>query len=59
MADSIPCVCFPLGKSQVTSGLASVLSEQMEIHVHYGLQQGDKGMIETNVHGRGGKVRRH
>lgn len=43
MADSIPCVCVPFGKSQVTSGLAPVLSEQMGVHICYWLQQGDGG----------------
>lgn len=51
MADSIPCVCFPFGKSQVTSGLASVLYEQMGVHVHYRLQRGDMGMVGRSVHG--------
>lgn len=43
MADSIPCVCVPFGKSQVTSGLASVLSEQMGVQVRYRLQQKRQG----------------
>lgn len=58
MADNIPCVCVPFGKSQVTSGLASVLSEQMEVHIRYRLQQGNEEMIERRVRGGGRKVRR-
>lgn len=57
MADNIPCVCIPFGKSQVTSGLASVLSEQMEAHIRYRLQQGNGEMIGRSVHGGGRKVR--
>ena len=49
MADSIPCVCVPFGKSQVTSGLASVLSEQMGVQVRYRLQQKDRGKIGRSV----------
>jgi len=55
MADNIPCVCVPFGKSQVTSGLASVLSEQMGVHIRYRLQQGDRGMIVRSVHDKGGR----
>lgn len=58
MADNIPCVCVPFGKSQVTSGLASVLSEQMEVHIRYQLQQGSGEMIWRRVRGGGRKVRR-
>lgn len=53
MADNIPCVCVPFGKSQVTSGLASVPSEQMEVHIRYRLQQGDGEMIGRSVRGGG------
>lgn len=53
MADSIPCVCVPFGKSQVTSGLASVISEQMGVHICYRLQQGNGGMIGKSVRERG------
>lgn len=49
MAYSFPCVCVPFGKSQVTSGLASVLSEQMGVQVCYRLQQKDRGMIGRSV----------
>lgn len=54
MADSIPCVCVPFGKSQVTSGRASVPSEQMEEHTRYRLQQGNGEMMGgENVVGGG------
>ena len=32
---SIPCVCFPFSKLQVTSGPASAWSEQMGVHILY------------------------
>lgn len=54
MADNIPCVCVPFGKSQVTSGLASAPSEQMEVHTCYRLQQGNGEMMgRVNVVGEG------
>lgn len=52
MADNIPCVCVPFGKSQVTSGLASVLSEQMEVRIRYRLQR-DGEIIGRSVRGGG------
>lgn len=58
MADNIPHVCIPFVKSQVTSGLAPALSEQMEVHISYRLQQGNGEMIGRSVRGGGRKVRR-
>lgn len=51
MADgSIPCICFPFSKLQVTSGPASAWSEQMGVHILYRWlalkKKGKKGVQE-------------